>query len=43
LDNIDDKQLATLREAAAIWLKADDGTIEKNLAAGNLLEVKDDD
>ena len=42
LDNIDDKQLATLRETAGIWLKADDGTIEKNLAAGNLLEVKDD-
>jgi hypothetical protein len=43
LDNIDDEQLATLREAAGIWLKADDGTIEKNLAVGNLLEVKDED
>jgi hypothetical protein len=43
VDNIDDKQLATLQETAAIWLEADDGTIEKNLAAGNLLEVKDGD
>lgn len=41
LDNIDDKQLATLRETAAIWFEADDSKIEKALADGILLEVKD--
>jgi hypothetical protein len=41
LDNIDDKQLATLQETAAMWLEADDGKIEKALADGILLEVED--
>jgi len=43
LDNIDDKRLATLQETAAIWLEADDGKIQKALADGLLLEVKDGD
>jgi hypothetical protein len=41
MDNIDDKQLATLQNAAATWLKANEAQIAKALADGGLLEVKD--
>lgn len=40
LDNIDDKQLATLQEAAAYWLAADDKKLEQALKDGNLIEVR---
>jgi hypothetical protein len=43
LDHIDDKQLATLQETAAIWLEADEGKIQKALADSLLREVKDGD
>ena len=42
-DNIDDKQLATLQETAALWLAADDARIERALTDGNLIEVRNDD
>ena len=40
LDNIDDKQLTTLREAAAYWLAVDDKRLEQALKDGNLIEVR---
>jgi len=41
MDNIDDKQLATLQDSAAAWLEANDAQIAKARADGLLLEVKD--
>jgi hypothetical protein len=40
-DNIDDKELLTLREIAAAWLAASFVQIEKESAAGRLQEVPD--
>jgi hypothetical protein len=42
-NNIDDKQLATLQETAALWLAADDARLAQALADGNLIEVRNDD
>lgn len=42
LDNIDDDQLATLREAAALWLAADSRKIEQAVEVGLLIEVRYD-
>jgi hypothetical protein len=39
-DNIDDKQLMTLREIVALWLAADDRKIAQALKDGILIEVK---
>jgi hypothetical protein len=39
-DNIDDKQLTTLREIVASWFAADDHKIAQALRAGLLIEVK---
>ena len=43
LDNIDDDQLATLREAAALWLTANAQKIERAIKDGLLIEVRDGD
>jgi hypothetical protein len=43
LDNIDDDQLATLRETAALWLAADTQKIEQAIKDGLLIEVRHDD
>jgi len=40
LDNIDDKQLASLQEAAAYWLAADDTRLERALKDEILIEVQ---
>jgi hypothetical protein len=40
LDNIDDDQLATLRETAALWLAADAQKIERAIRDGLLIEVR---
>ncbi|MGL4634634.1 MAG: type II toxin-antitoxin system RelE/ParE family toxin [Beijerinckiaceae bacterium] len=40
LDNIGDNQLATLKEIAAIWLAADDDMLERAMANGILIEVR---
>jgi hypothetical protein len=40
LDNIDDKQLASLQETAAYWLTADDTRLERALKDGTLIEVR---
>lgn len=40
--NIEDDELATLKDLAAAWLAADDKAIEKAIAAGVLVEVRDD-
>ena len=40
LDNIDDDQLATLRETAALWLMADARKVERAMKDGLLIEVK---
>lgn len=42
-DNIDDDELATLKDLAAAWLTADDKAIEKAMAAGVLVEVRDEE
>lgn len=42
LDNIDDDQLATLRETAALWLAADTQKIERATEDGLLIEVRND-
>ena len=42
LDNIDDDQLATLRDTAALWLAADAQKIEQAIKDGLLIEVRDD-
>jgi hypothetical protein len=42
LDNIDDDQLATLRETAALWIAADAQKIERALKDGLLIEVRHD-
>jgi hypothetical protein len=42
LDNIDDDQLATLRETSAMWLAADAQKIERAIKDGLLIEVKHD-
>jgi hypothetical protein len=42
LDNIDDDQLATLREIAASWLAANEDKIERAIKDGLLLEVLHD-
>jgi hypothetical protein len=42
LDNIDDDQLATLRETAALWIAADAQKIEQALKDGLLIEVRHD-
>jgi hypothetical protein len=39
-DNIDDKQLRTLREIVALWFAADDEKIAQALKDGLLIEVK---
>ncbi len=39
-DNIDDKQLTTLREIVASWFAADDKKIAQTLKDGLLIEVK---
>ena len=39
-DNIDDKQLTTLREIVASWFAADDKKIAQALTNGLLIEVK---
>jgi hypothetical protein len=39
-DNIDDKQLTTLREIVASWFAADDDKIAQALKDGLLIEVK---
>ncbi len=38
-DNIDDKDLATLRKAAELWLAANDAKIEFEVTLGNLQEI----
>jgi len=43
LDNIDDDQLATLRETSALWLAANAQKIEQANKDGLLIEVRDDD
>jgi hypothetical protein len=43
LDNIDDDQLATLRETAALWLASNAQKIERAITDGLLIEVRDDD
>jgi hypothetical protein len=43
LDNIDDDQLSTLRETAALWLAANAQKIEQAIKDGLLIEVRDDD
>jgi hypothetical protein len=40
LDNIDDDQLATLKETAALWLAADVGQIERAMQDELLIEVR---
>jgi hypothetical protein len=40
LGNIDDDQLATLKETAALWLAADAGQIERAMKGGLLIEVR---
>ncbi len=40
LDNIDDKQLASLQEAAGYWLAADKKGLERALTNGILIEVQ---
>jgi len=42
LDNIDDKQLASLREAAGYWLAADVTSLERALSGGILIEARHD-
>jgi hypothetical protein len=42
LDNIDDDQLATLRETAALWIAADAQKLERALKDGLLIEVRHD-
>jgi len=42
-DNIDDKELTTLKEIAAAWLAADAVKIEQAVAEGLLVEVKHED
>jgi hypothetical protein len=42
LDNIDDDQLATLRETAALWIAADAQKIDRALKDGLLIEVRHD-
>jgi len=42
-ENIDDKELRTLREIAAAWLTAGIEHIERELASGRLQEVPNDD
>jgi hypothetical protein len=41
-DNINDKELKTLREIAAAWLAASPQNIEREVADGRLQEVPDD-
>ena len=41
MDDVDDKQLATLQNFATAWLEANDAQIAKARADGLLLEVKD--
>jgi hypothetical protein len=41
-ENIDAGELASLKEIAAIWLKADAAKIEMAIAEGVLVEVKDE-
>jgi hypothetical protein len=43
LDNIDDDQLATLREAAGLWLTADAKQIERAIEDGQLIKVQHDE
>jgi hypothetical protein len=43
LDNIDDDQLATLREIASMWLEANAKIIERAIKDGVLIEVRDAD
>jgi hypothetical protein len=43
IDNIDDDQLATLREIAAAWFAADDMKISRAIADGLLIEVQHGD
>lgn len=38
-DNIDDNQLATLREIATMWLAADDAKMARAISDGILIEV----
>ena len=42
LANIGEKQLATIRDIAAIWLKADEEALALAAAAGQLTEVHHD-
>ena len=42
-DNIDDQELAVLREVSASWLAADAKMLGLALAQGLLIEVKNDD
>jgi len=42
LDNIEDDQLATLRETAALWLAADSQKIARAVKDGLLIEVRHD-
>jgi hypothetical protein len=42
LDNIDDDQLATLRETAALWIAADAQKLERALKDGLLIEGRHD-
>ena len=43
LDNIGEKQLATLQDTAATWLAADDAKLERAIAEGLLIEVRHGD
>ena len=43
LDNIDDDQLATLREIAAAWFAADDKKISRAITDGLLIELQHGD
>jgi hypothetical protein len=42
-DNIDDRELADLREAASAWLSAGEKLIKQAVTEGLLVEVHDDD
>jgi hypothetical protein len=41
--NIDNDELATLRDIAAVWLEADEKVIARAVAAGEIQEVRFDD
>jgi hypothetical protein len=42
-DNITSKELESLKTIAALWLEADEKSIERSMKEGELAEVKDDE